>query len=402
MARLIYLDYNATTPVDPQVLARMLPYFTEHYGNASNKAHAFGWAADEAVEQAREEVAALLGAEPGEILFTSGATEAINTAIKGVAEVYGSKGNHLVTVATEHKAVLNACRALERRGFRTTVLPVDAEGRVDPDAVEAALTDETLLVAVMQANNETGTLQPIEEIGRRVRARGVLFLTDATQAVGKVPVSVEHVDLLACSAHKFYGPKGVGALYIRRRPRVRLVPLLDGGSQENGLRGSTLNVPGIVGMGAAAAVAMNNLDEERQRLRTLRDRLEAALLAVLPDLRVNSGGTPRLPQTASLTFPGLSAAHLMRTLRGLALSAGSACATGNTNPSHVLKALGHSNADAAATLRFSLGRFTTQAEVDEAARQVVSAVEAPSGLRPSPPEGENDSRFQGTSSISLP
>ncbi len=370
----LYLDYNATTPVDPRALERMLPYFSEHYGNASSTAHAFGWAAAEAVAQAREEVAALLGAEPEAILFTSGATEAINTAVKGVAEAYAPKGRHVVTVATEHKAVLGACRALERRGFTVTTLPVGPDGRATPEAVTGAMTDETILVAAMWANNETGVLHPVDEIGAAVRARGALFLCDATQALGKVPVSVENVDLLACSAHKFYGPKGVGALYVRRRPRVRLVPLLDGGGQEGGLRGSTLNVPGIVGMGAAAALAREALPEEAPRLRTLRDRMEAAFLEAYPGARINGRAAPRLPQTTNVTFPGLRADRLMTRLRSLAVSAGSACATGSHKPSHVLKALGLSGEDAAATLRFSLGRFTTEEEVDFAIRAVREAI----------------------------
>jgi cysteine desulfurase len=370
----IYLDHNATTPVDPRVLERMLPFFTEQFGNASSKAHAFGWAAEEAVSQAREAVAALLGAEAEEVVFTSGATEALNTAIKGVAAAYASKGRHLVTVQTEHKAVLDACRALERGGCDVTYLPVDADGRVAPGAVAAALTDETILVAVMWANNETGVLQPIPAIAEVARAHGVLFLTDATQAVGKVPVDVAHADLLACSAHKFYGPKGVGALYVRRRnPRVRLLPLLDGGGQERGLRGGTLNVPGIVGLGAAAELARETTAAEGTRLAHLRDRLEAALTDALPGVRVNGRGAPRLPQTASLTFDGLQAAPLLMAVRELALSAGSACASGAGKPSHVLKALGLSDAAALATLRIGLGRATTAAEVDYAVRRLIDA-----------------------------
>jgi cysteine desulfurase len=373
----LYLDYNATTPVDPRALERMLPYFSEHYGNASSKAHAFGWTAAEAVAQAREELAALLGAEPEALIFTSGATEAINMAVKGVAEAYGPKGRHVVTVATEHKAVLGAFRALERRGFTITTLPVEPDGRVTPEAVAEAMTDETILVAAMWANNETGVIHPVAEIGAVVRERGALFLCDATQAVGKAPVSVENVDLLACSAHKFYGPKGVGALYVRRRrPRVRLVPLLDGGGQEGGLRGSTLNVPGIVGMGAAAALAREALPEEAPRLRALRDRMEAAFLEAFPGVRVNGRAAPRLPQTANVTFRGVRADRLMTRLRTLALSPGSACSSGSGRPSHVLKALGLSDEDAAATLRFSLGRFTTEAEVDFAIGAVREAVEA--------------------------
>jgi cysteine desulfurase len=367
----IYLDYNATTPVDPRVLEAMLPWFTVQFGNAASKGHAYGWAADEAVAQARVQVAALVGASPEEVIFTSGATEGLNMVLKGIAEAYAAKGRHLVTVQTEHQAVLGPCRALERHGFRLTYLPVDAQGCVDPAAVAAALTEETILVAVMAANNETGVLQPLAEIAALVRPRGIPLLTDATQAVGKVPVSVEHVDLLVCSAHKLYGPKGVGALYLRRRPRVRLVPLLDGGGQENGWRGGTLNVPGIVGFGAAAALAGAEQPAEAVRLEGLRNRLETALAAAL-EVRINSRQAPRLPQTSSLTFAGLRAAHLLASLRGLAVSTGSACASGH--PSHVLKAMGHSDADASASLRFSLGRFTTAADVEAAIEQVITAV----------------------------
>lgn len=373
----IYLDYNATTPVDPEVMDRMLPFFTEHFGNAASKAHAYGWTADEAVQQAREQVAALLGAAPEEIVFTSGSTEALSTAIQGVAEASARRGRHVVTTRAEHNAVLAACRHLERRGAVVTYLPVDADGRVTPEAVRDALRDDTVLVAVMWANNELGTLQPIPEIAEVVRTHGARFLTDATQAVGKVPVDVAHADLLTCSAHKCYGPKGVGALYVRRRPgrRTRLTPLLHG-SQEGGLRGGTLNVPGIVGMGAAAEVAGRRLAEEAARLEGLRDRLEAVLCDALPAVRIHGRAVPRLPQTSSVTFPGLRAANLMMALRTLALSAGSACASGTGRPSHVLQAIGLSDAEALGTLRFSLGRFTTEADVEAAAAQVVEAAAA--------------------------
>ncbi|ARA94705.1 IscS subfamily cysteine desulfurase [Rhodothermaceae bacterium RA] len=378
MQRLLYFDYNATTPVDERVLERMVPYFTQHFGNPSSSAHPFGWVAAEAVRQAREEVAEMLGADPAEIYFTSGATEGINTAIKGVAEAYAGKGRHIVTAATEHKAVLDACRALERRGARVTYLPVDGLGRVDPEELEAALTDETILVSIMWANNETGVLQPIEALAERVRRRGILFMTDATQAVGKVPVSVEHVDLLVLSGHKVYAPKGVGALYVRRRnPRVRLVPLLDGGGQERGVRGGTLNTPGIVGLGAALALARAEQPAEAARLAAWRDRLEAALRDDLgDDLQVNGAGTERLPQTSSLTFRGIPAERLMMNLRDLALSTGSACASGSGMPSHVLTAMGRSPAEAEATIRLSMGRFTTGEDVDYAIRQFRAAVHA--------------------------
>ncbi len=371
----IYLDYNATTPVDPRVLERMLPFFTRHYGNASSKGHAFGWAAAEGVKQAREELAAVLGADPTEIVFTGGATESINLAIKGVAAAYREKGRHIVTVQTEHSAVLEACKALERQGWTITRLPVGPDGQVRVEEVEAAITGETVLVSVMWANNETGVLQPITAIGEAVRRRGVLFLTDATQAIGKLPVSVEQVDLLACTAHKLYGPKGVGALYIRRRnPRVRIVPQIDGGGQEEGLRAGTLNTPGIVGFGAAAALAMAEMAPEAVRLGALRDVMESRLMAALPGMHINGAGAPRLPHVSNVTFPGVRSAHLVTELRDLALSTGSACSSGTGNPSHVLKAMGLSDEAAYATLRVSLGRFTTAEEVDHAVNRMISVV----------------------------
>ena len=371
----VYLDYNATTPVDERVVEAMLPYFSERFGNASSTTHSFGWAAEEAVEQAREQVASFLGAaDAGEVFFTSGATEAINTAIKGIAEAYGRKGRHIVTAQTEHKAVLDTCKALEHQDFNVTYLPVGESGRIDPDDVEAALTDETILAAIMWANNETGVLQPIPEIYERVRSRGVLFMTDATQAVGKVPVSASHADLMAFSGHKVYGPKGIGALYVSRRsPRVRLVPLIDGGGQENGRRGGTLNVPGIVGMGTALEHVRKKTGEGN-RLKKLRNHFEARLLDELPDLLVNSRKAPRLPQTTNISFRGLEANNLMTALRNLAVSSGSACTSGSNKPSHVLKAMGLSSEDARAALRFSLGRYTTKEEIDYAAEQVIEGV----------------------------
>ena len=371
----IYLDYNATTPVDERVVQRMLPFFGEHFGNASSKGHPFGWAAAEAVEQARETVAAALGAMPQEIVFTSGATEAANLALKGVAEAYARAGRHLVTVATEHRAVLDACRALERDGVRVSYLPVRPDGRLDLGDLEAALTDETVLVSVMAANNETGVLQPLPEIAARVRARGILLMTDATQALGKLPVGVDDVDLLVGSAHKFYGPKGAGLLYVRRRdPRVRLVPLVDGGGQEQGLRGGTLNVPAIVGMGAALALAEAGRAAEAARLEALRDRFEAALVERVPGVQINGRTAPRLPQTSSVTFHGTKAANLIVALRNLAVSTGSACSSGSGKPSHVLKAMGLTDAEALATIRFSLGRFTTEKDVDVALDEIAAAV----------------------------
>ncbi|SHK21303.1 cysteine desulfurase family protein [Rhodothermus profundi] len=374
MRRPIYLDYNATTPVDPRVLERMLPYFTERFGNPASKGHTYGLEAEAAVEVAREQVAALLGTSPERLIFTSGATEALNLAIKGVAEASQHRGRHIVTVQTEHAAVLEACRALARRGWDVTYLPVDAQGRLDPDALEEALTPRTVLVAVMWANNETGVLHPIAEIARRTQARDIPLLVDATQAVGKIPVTVEGIDLLACSAHKFYGPKGIGVLYMRQRPSLRLVPLLDGGGHEQGLRSGTLNVPAIVGMGLAAELAAQTLEEESHRLQCLRDRLERALQEALPDLRINGAQAPRLPQTSSVTIPGVRADRLLATVRTLALSAGSACGSGRGRPSHVLRAMGLSEADARCTIRISLGRFTTETDIDYALDQLTTAI----------------------------
>lgn len=373
--RPIYLDYNATTPVDPQVLERMLPYFTERFGNPASKGHRYGLEAEAAVEAAREQVAALLGAEPENVIFTSGATEALNLAIKGVAEASIHRGRHLVTVQTEHRAVLEACRRLEQRGWEVTYLPVDAEGRLDLAALEAALRPETVLLCVMWANNETGVLHPIPEIVRLARAHGVPLLVDATQAVGKIPVQVAGIDLLACSAHKFYGPKGVGVLYVRRRPELRLLPLIDGGGHEQGLRSGTLNVPGIVGMGAAALRAAEVMAAEMPRLQALRDRLEQGLRTALPGVRVNGAGAPRLPQTSSITLEGVRADRLLASVRTLALSAGSACGSGRGKPSHVLRAMGRSDTEAQATLRISLGRFTTEADIDYALTELIAAVE---------------------------
>ncbi len=376
MKKPIYLDYNATTPVDPRALDRMLPYFSEQYGNASSKGHAFGWVAAEAVKQAREEVAALMHAEPSSILFTGGATESINAAIRGVAAAYARKGEHIITVHSEHKAVIETCQAMEKQGLSVTYLPVDDRGLVDLDALEDALNERTILVSIMWANNETGVIQPIPEIARRIRSGTALFMTDATQALGKIPVDVEAVDILACSAHKMYGPKGVGALYRRRRnPRVRLVPFITGGSQEDNMRGGTLNVPGIVGFGAAASLASNEMNEEARRLRALRDDFEHRIMETLPDVRVNGAGAPRLPHVSNMTFRGVPSAHLVTQLRELAMSTGSACSTGSGTPSHVLKAMGLTDDEALASLRISLGRFTTEAEVQLAAGRIVEAVQ---------------------------
>ncbi len=374
MDGVIYLDYNASTPVDRRVVDEMLPFLTEQYGNPSSKGHPYGWAADEACERARERLAALIGAEAGEITFTSGATEAVNTAVKGVARAYSSKGKHVITVETEHRAVLHSCRALEREGFDVSYLSVDHQGSIDLDELADTIRDDTILVSVMWANNEVGTIHPMQQIASIVRERGALLMSDATQAVGKVPVNVAHVDLLACSGHKFYAPKGVGALYLsRRNPRVRIVPLLDGGGHENGRRSGTLNVPGIVGLGAAAAIAGDHLEVEYERLSALRDRFEHEM-AALGGLYVNSGSVDRLPQTSSIRFDHTRGADLMMEARDLAFSAGSACSSGSGEPSHVLTAMGLSPDESLATLRISLGRFTTEDMVDHAIARLRSAI----------------------------
>ena len=372
----IYLDHNATTPVAEDVLDAMIPYFREHYGNP-NSDHALGWAADEAVRQARERTARVVGATPRTIVFTSGATESISLALHGLGEVYGGRRHHIVTLASEHKAVLDTCAALEREGFEVTTLGVGRDGRVDLDALRDALSERTLVVAAMWANNETGVLHPMRAIANIAHEAGALLMADATQAVGKVPVDVEvsGVDLLAFSAHKFYGPKGVGALYVRRRgPNVRLAPLHNGGMQEDGLRGGTLNVPGIVGMGAAAALARRGLAAEAARQTALRDRFETALTAAVPTATVVARDTERLPNTSYVLFDGVRAGDLLPALHGLAASTGAACQTAAQQPSHVLTAMGYSDDEAFSAVRFSLGRPTTAADVDAAVEQVAEAV----------------------------
>jgi cysteine desulfurase len=368
----IYLDHHATTPVDPRVLERMTPYFTRAFGNPSSRNHRYGWEARDAVEEARKSVAALVGASAKDIIFTSGATEANNLAIKGVVSGAASGRTEVVTVATEHKSVLDPCATL---GVRTTVVPVQADGLVDLDALDRAITGRTLLVSVMAANNEIGVLQPLREIADLAHAKGAVVHTDAVQAVGKVAFGVEaaDVDLASMTAHKVYGPKGAGALYVRRRPaRARLEPLFDGGGQERGLRPGTLNVPGIVGFGAAAALALRERDAEAARLAALRDRLRAALEGALPGTRVNGHGTKRLPGNLNVSFEGVDGESLLVGLDRVAVSSGAACT--KTEPSHVLMALGLDQELALASLRFGLGRWTTQQDVDEAAAHVVEVV----------------------------
>ncbi|NNE68738.1 MAG: cysteine desulfurase [Rhodothermales bacterium] len=372
MKRPIYLDYNATTPVDPAVVAAMVPYLGTHFGNPSSKRHVYGWTADEACGMAREDVAALVGAEPEWVHFTGGATEAINWAIKGIAFANVSRGKHIVTVATEHKAVIGSCQWLESLGWEVSILEVDANGVLDVASFEAALRDDTVLACFMWANNEIGTLHPVADLTRSAHSRGIPVLVDATQAVGKVPVELGDIDLLACSAHKFYGPKGVGALVINgRRPRLRLDQLIHGGGQERGRRAGTLNVASIVGMGAAARMAREDLAEEGPRLAEFRDRMEAAL-AENVDVIINGEGAERLPNTANVTFPGVDTAKLLERLPELAISTGSACSTGSGAPSHVLKAIGSDLQSV--TLRVSFGRFTKDEDAEAATHALVRAV----------------------------
>jgi len=373
----IYLDYNSTTPCDPRVVAAMLPYFTEKFGNAASRSHAFGWEGEEAVTQAREQVAALIGAEPGEIVFTSGATEGDNLALKGVFELYASKGNHIITVVTEHKAVLDSCHHIERLGGAVTWLPVDAEGLIDLRELEAAIRPSTVLIAVMYANNEIGVIQPVKEISAIARKHGILFFTDATQAVGKIPVDVNRdgIDLLALSAHKIYGPKGIGALYVRRKdPRVRLTAQMDGGGHEKGMRSGTLNVPAIVGMGKACALCAAEMETDAIRIARLRDRLEAGLLAI-EGAHVNGSRAHRLPQTTNISFSYVDGQALLAGLgKDVALSSGSACTSASMEPSYVLTALGLGEDLAHSSLRLGLGRWTTEEEVDYAIGRIADTI----------------------------
>ena len=377
MTRPIYLDYHATTPVDPRVLEAMLPYFTAKFGNAASRQHAFGWEAQEAVDRAREQVAALIGASAGEITFTSGASESNNLALKGIACALRDRGDHIVTVATEHKSVLDSAASLERDGVRITRLPVDAKGFVDLDALRAALTPQTILLSVMAANNEIGTIQPLRQIGEIAAERGVLLHSDAAQAAGKIPIDVREiaVDLLSLTAHKYYGPKGAGALFVRRRkPRIQLTCQIDGGGHEQGLRSGTLNVPGIVGLGAASEICQKEMAAESVRLRTLRDRLLAQLQQELSGVRVNGPlGDERLPHNLHVSFEGVEGERLLMALGDIAVSTGSACSAGSQKASHVLEAIGAS-ASAGPSIRFGLGRGTTGQEIETAAARVVKVV----------------------------
>lgn len=388
----VYLDYNATTPCDPAVVEAMLPFFTTMYGNAASRSHSYGWQAEEAVKLAREQVAALIGAEPDEIIFTSGATEGDNLAIKGVLENYASKGNHIITCNIEHKAVLDTCKYLEKKGADVTYLPVNSEGLITPEQVEAAIRPDTVLVAIMYANNELGTLMPIREIGAVARRHGVILFTDATQAVGKIPVDVngDNIDLLALSAHKLYGPKGAGALFVRRRgPRVKLAAQQHGGGHERGMRSGTLNVPGIVGLGKACELSLKYMKDEAARISALRDKLERGLLA-MGEVSVNGSISHRLPGVTNLSFRYAEGEGLMMGFnKSIAVSSGSACTSASLEPSYVLKAIGLPDDLAHSSLRFSLGRFTTGEEIDFVIKQVTETV---SRLREMSPLWEGDQK----------
>ena len=373
----IYMDNHATTPVDPRVLNAMLPFFAEKFGNAASRNHAFGWAAEEAVENARAQVASLIGAAPKEIIFTSGATESDNLMLKGAAQAYRDKGNHIIANCIEHKAVLDTCKRLENSGFSVTFLPIERDGRVDPEKLSNAITPKTILITAMYANNEIGVIHSIAAIGRIAKEHGVLFAVDAAQAVGKVPVDVQkdNVDLLAISGHKVYGPKGVGALYVRRHnPRVNLSAIVDGGGHERGMRSGTLNVPGIVGLGKACEIAQKEMPQESQRLAGLRDRLCAALESKLDGVSINGSLEHRLPNNLNVSFAGVDGEALLMGLDDVAVSSGSACTSATLEPSYVLKSLGLDEDLAHSSIRFGLGRFNTQEEVDYVADKVVEVV----------------------------
>jgi cysteine desulfurase len=373
----VYMDNHATTPVDPRVLDAMLPYFREKFGNSASRNHSFGWTAEEAVENARGQVARLINATPKEIIVTSGATESDNLAIKGVAEMYREKGNHIITQVTEHKAVLDTCKRLEKYGYEVTYLPVQKDGRVNLDELRAAITPKTVLITIMYANNEIGVIQPIAEIGKIAKEKGVLFHVDGVQAAGKVPVDVQkdNIDLLSISAHKMYGPKGVGALYVRRRnPRVQLAAVIDGGGHERGMRSGTLNVPGIVGLGAAAEICQKEMPEESARMLALRTRLKDGLYARLDELYINGSMEHRLPNNLNISFAFVEGESLLMGINDIAVSSGSACTSATLEPSYVLKALGVGEDLAHTSIRFGLGRFNTQEDVDYVVDRVSEVV----------------------------
>ena len=379
------MDNHATTQMDPRVFDAMKPYFLNIYGNAASRNHSFGWEAEEAVEKSRKQIADLIGATPKEVVFTSGATESNNLAIKGVAEMYAEKGNHIITQVTEHKAVLDTCKRLEKEGVRVTYLPVQKDGLIDLDQLRNAITDKTILISIMYANNEIGVVQPIAEIGKIAKEKGVLFHTDAVQAVGKIPVNViaENIDLLSLSGHKFYGPKGVGALYVRRRsPRVQITAQMDGGGHERGMRSGTLNVPGIAGLGAAAEIAKKDMAEESKRLQHLRDKLKDRIMNELDEVYVNGTMEHHLPHSLNLSFAYVEGESLLMGINDIAVSSGSACTSATLEPSYVLKALGAGDDIAHSSIRFGLGRFNTEEEVDYVADKVIDVVKKLRELSP--------------------
>jgi cysteine desulfurase len=381
----IYMDYHATTPMDPRVFETMKPYFLQTFGNAASRNHSFGWEAEEAVEKSRKQIASLIGATAKEIVFTSGATESNNLALKGVAEMYAEKGNHIITAATEHKAILDTCKRLEKHGVRVTYLPVQQNGLVDLDQLQAAITDKTILISIMYANNEIGVLQPIAEIGKLAKSKGVLLHTDATQAVGKVPVNVikDNIDLMSLSGHKMYGPKGVGALYVRRKsPRVQITAQMDGGGHERGMRSGTLNVPGIVGLGEACALCQAEMAEESKRMAYLRDKLRDKLQSELDETYINGTLEHRLPNNLNISFAYVEGESLLMGINDIAVSSGSACTSATLEPSYVLKALGAGDDLAHSSIRFGLGRFNTEEEVDYVAAKVIDVVKKLRDLSP--------------------
>jgi cysteine desulfurase len=381
----IYMDNHATTPMDPRVLEAMLPYFMEKFGNAASRNHPFGWVAEEAVEHAREQIAKLIGATAKEIIFTSGATESDNLAIKGVAEMYREKGNHIITAVTEHKAVLDTCKRLEKYGYRVTYMPVQKNGLVDLEELKRAIDDKTILVTIMAANNEIGVLQPWAEIGKICRERGVLFHTDGVQAIGKVPIDVnkDNIDLMSITAHKIYGPKGVGALYVRRKnPRVQISPIIDGGGHERGMRSGTLNVAGIVGLGKACELAREEMAAEGKRLAGLRDRLKERIMSRLDETYINGSMEHRLPGNLNISFAYVEGESLLMGINDVAVSSGSACTSATLEPSYVLKALGTGDDLAHSSIRFGIGRFNTEAEIDYVADRVCETVERLRELSP--------------------
>jgi len=381
----IYFDNHATTPVDPRVVEAMMPFFTEKFGNAASRNHSFGWEAEKAVDDARKKIADLIGATSKEIIFTSGATESDNLAIKGVAEMYSEKGNHIITVATEHKAVLDTCKKLEKHGYRVSYLPVKGDGLVDLDMLRDAITDKTVLITLMYANNEIGVIQPVREIGKIAHEKGVLFHTDGVQAVGKIPVNViqDNIDLMSMSAHKIYGPKGVGALYVRRKsPRVQITAQMDGGGHERGMRSGTLNVTGIVGMGEACAICHREMPEESKRLQHLRDKLRDKFLSELDEVYINGSQEHRLPHNLNISFAYVEGESLLMGINDVAVSSGSACTSATLEPSYVLKALGVGDDLAHTSIRFGLGRFNTEEEVDYVAGRVTEVVRRLRDLSP--------------------